>query len=187
VLRAAASTTLPAWWDLSSAGCRTGALAVNLVSDPADAVCADWSDGKAMGGLARYCTYGGPCFSGSPSTPNLAKVIVATAVAAANASDLTPGNEYFAFHLAVGNARTTGATACAGCDVPVCLSLSSINVVGADNVGSRLITQASLPGSNTIGWQGGSGAAARSIPGCPALSATPAHHSSWGAVKSMYR
>jgi hypothetical protein len=183
---AAASPALPAWWDLWAAGsCRPTSLAANLVPDPADPACLDWSLGAAQGGLAKYCTYGGPCFSGPPASPNQAKIIIGDAVAAENARDLTPGSEYFAFHVVIDNARTTGATGCGGCAVPVCIGLNSINVVGKDNIGSRLLTTPSMPGSNFIAWQGGAVPASRSVPGCPAV--TAARHSTWGTVKSLYR
>jgi hypothetical protein len=182
---AAASPALPAWWDLWAAGsCRPTSLTANLVPDPADPACVDWSLGAAQGGLARYCTFGGPCFSGSPASPNQAKIILVDAVPQESAVNLAPA-EYFAFHVLIDNAKTTGATACGGCAVPVCIGLNSINVVGKGDIGSRLLTTAGTPGSNFITWQGGAVPASRSVPGCPAV--TAARHSTWGTVKSLYR
>jgi hypothetical protein len=184
---AAASPALPAWWDLWAAGsCRPTSLTANFVPDPADPACLDWSLGAASGGLARYCTFGGICRGGPPSSPNQAKIILVDAVAQANASDLTPA-EYFAVHVLIDNAKTTGATGCGGCAVPVCIGLNSINVVGKGNVGTRLLTTASAPGSNFISWQGSAGPDARSVSGCPAATVTAARHSTWGTVKSLYR
>jgi hypothetical protein len=181
---AAASAGLPAWWDLWDVGtCREESLTANLVPDPADPVCVDWSHGLAAGGLARYCTFGGSCFSGPPSSPNHAKVILGTAVA--QGRDLTPGTEYFAFHVSIDNVGTAGAASCGGCDVPVCIGVNSINVVPAGTIGSRLLTTGSAPGSNFIAWQGGAVPSSRSIRGCPAVTAT--RRSAWGQVKALYR
>ena len=183
---AAASTGLPAWWELYQPGfCRQESLRMDLVPDVADPVCVDWSHGVAAGGIGKYCTFGSSCFSGPPSSPNRAKVVMATAVAQERARDLTPGTEYFAFHLMIDNVGTAGAGSCSGCDVPVCIGVNSINVVPKGTVGSLLLTTGTAPGSNFIAWQGGAVPASRSIPGCPAVTAT--RRSAWGQLKALYR
>jgi hypothetical protein len=182
---AAASTGLPAWWDLYNAGsCRAGSLSANFVPDPADPACPDWSHSQAVGGIANYCTISGPCFD-HPTSANLVRLKLAVAVAQANARDLAAGTEYFAFHVGLDNAGTVGPGSCSGCDVPVCIVLNSINVVGKNNIGSRLLTTANAPGSNFVSWQGGGVPVGHGTSGCPA--ATAAHRSAWGQLKALYR
>src|SRR5438045_8633642 len=93
--------------------------------------------------------------------------------------------EYFAYHVVLDDSAATGAGSCGGCDVPVCLVLNSINVVGKSNIGTRLLTTANAPGSNFITWQGGGVPVGRGVSGCPA--ATPTHRSAWGQLKALYR
>ncbi len=170
---AAASTSLPAWWDLYNAGsCRNGSLSANFVADAGDLACPDWANGQGVGGIATYCTISGPCVD-HPTSANLVRLKLAVAVAQQFARDL------------VADAATTGAGSCGGCDVPVCLVLNSINVVGKSNIGTRLLTTANAPGSNFITWQGGGVPVGHGASGWPA--ATPTHRSAWGQLKALYR
>jgi hypothetical protein len=150
---------------------------VNSAADPADAACADWSDGQMFVGIGAYCTSLGTCVD-HPSAANEVRLKLVEAVPQQFPKSLTPAHEYFAFNLVINNANTVGAGACAGCDVPMCIVFNSINVVAGATV-NRFISTASSPGSNYVTWQGGAGT------NCPA--ATPARNSTWGAVKSLYR
>jgi len=120
-----------------------------------------------------------------PPGANAARIKLVDAVTQQNARDLTAGTEYFAFHLALDNVGTVGPGTCGGCDVPVCIVLNSIDVVGKGNIGSRKLTTASVPGSNFIAWQGGGAPVVNGIAGCPA--ATAVRRSAWGSVKALYR
>jgi len=174
---ASASVTLPPWWQFRNPGsCRLFSLKTNPAPDPSDVVCVDWSAGQAQAGLAVYCVSGALCQN---PAANAARMLVTSVVTAG--LDLTAFTEYFAFRFGIDNANTVGTGSCAGCEVPVCIVLNSIDIVSRDNLGSRKLTTASQPGSNFIAWQGG----AVGGPGCPAATAT--HHSAWGEVKSLYR
>jgi hypothetical protein len=181
---AAASPSLPAWWDLFNLGsCRENSLSANFVPDPADPACPDWSRGQAVGGIANYCTISGPCLD-HPTSANLVRLKLAVAVAQQNARDLAAGTEYFAYHVALDDVGTVGPGSCSGCDVPVCIVLNSINVVGKSNIGTRLLTTANAPGSNFVSWQGGGVPVGHGPSGCPAATAT--HRSAWGQLKALY-
>ncbi len=182
---ASASANLPAWWSLHNVGsCRPTSLGVDLVPDPSDVVCEDWSAGQAEGGLAVYCTLAGPC-ADHPTSANAARVKIGSAVAPQANRDLVAGTEYFAFHLSLDHAQTVGAGSCAGCETPVCIVLNSINIVREGGAVSRKLTVPTFPGSNFVAWQGGGVPVVGGVSGCPA--ATASRHSTWGTVKSLYR
>jgi hypothetical protein len=182
---ASSSANLPTWWSFRNAGtCRQGSMTADLTADPLDVACEDWSLGQAAGGFASWCTIAGEC-SDHPTSPNVARLKVASAVAVVNKRDLVAGTEYFAFHLKLDHAETVGAGSCAGCETPVCIVLNSIMVVARDNIAARTLATPTVPGSNFITWQGGGAPVAGGLPGCPAATAT--HRSAWGAVKELYR
>ena len=181
---ASASSVLPAWWEFRTAGtCRQFALSVNSVEDPTDAVCVDWTSGQGVGtAVAAYCVEG--CSPG-PFQPNTAVIKIVESVTPESAQDLSGGVEYFNFNLIVNNIETVGTGNCAGCSVPVCIVLNSINVVAGPYPDSRFLSAPAFPGSNFVTWQGGGGIAVGGVTGCPA--ATPVQRSTWGSVKTLYR
>jgi len=182
---AADSPTLPPWWQFRNAGsCRPLALIASMAVNPTDVICLDWSSATMSGGLAAYCTVDFPC-PGPPPGPNSAVIKVVNAVPPDFAAALTGGVEYFDFALNLANVKTVGPDACAGCNVPVCIVLNSIDVVARDNVEHRFISGPTAPGSNFATWQGGGSPSVGGITGCPA--ATPARRSTWGSLKSLYR
>jgi hypothetical protein len=181
---ASASPALPPWWEFRNPGtCRPTSLSAPLTADPNEAACVDWSQGQQAGGLASYCTAAGECVD-HPTDLNVARVKVIGAVAPQAAQDLVAGVEYFVFNLVIDHARTVGSGSCAGCSVPVCIVLNSINVVDQANH-MRFLTAPSGPGSNYIAWQGGGVPVVGGISGCPAATAT--RKSAWGTLKALYR
>jgi len=91
---------------------------------------------------------------------------------------LTPGTEYLAAVLRIGNARTVGPDACAGCLTPVCLVLNRVGLT--PSTGSP-VTLFNALSDNFVGWQGGAG------DGYSCSGATPALNRTWGQIKSVYR
>src|SRR5260221_8644723 len=173
---AVAASALPPWWQFNAVPvpeCRSGSLSMNPTISLSAANCFDWANGHGAGGLPAYNegTFG-------PSTPHSPGGF---AVDPAFAANLIPGAEYFAFNLIVNNNNTT---TCTGCLNAACIVFNSINVVPGTNA-SVLITGAANASSNFVTWQGGAGVSSLRGQACPA--ATPTHHSSWGAVKSLYR
>jgi len=176
-----ASPTLPAWWELRGASaCRTGALNVNMIPDPANAVCADWSGGVAAGGLVGYCSTLNPTCPGNPPPANGALLTASTFVLQDEATDLTAGTEYFLFNIVFNNVKTVGAGSCDGCEIPACIVFNDAGV--ADLNGLRItLVDPTAPGTNSVAWQGGGGGQT----GCPGV--TPTRRSTWASVKSLYR
>ena len=173
----AAAPTLPPWWDLFIQGaCRMNGLSANNTFDVNDTACEDWGHGNLFVFLATYCTSAAQCVD-FPASPNQARIKLVEAVPSQFPQDLVGAQPYFSFNLVINHQRTVGTGACAGCDVPVCIVLNSINVI-AGTVENRFISNPSAPGGNFVSWQGGG-------PGCPA--ATPTRNATWGAVKGMYR
>lgn len=182
---AADSPTLPAWWQFKNTGsCRLSALSAFFLAPATAVACEDWSQGQSVGGLGAYCTVDFPCITPPPGA-NVAVIKVIHAVPANAAIDLTAGGEYYDFTLNLSNMKTVGTGSCAGCTVPVCIVLNSINVVDSGNLHPRFLATATAPGSNYITWQGGGSPNVGGTIGCPA--ATPAQRSTWGSVKSLYR
>jgi hypothetical protein len=86
--------------------------------------------------------------------------------------------EMGAFRVTITNAHTTGAGACAGCDVAACLVLQEINLQPLVGTPPDWVRMSQPLKSNYVTWQTG-------YPSCPA--STPTRNHSWGAVKAMYR
>lgn len=182
---AADSPTLPAWWDFHNLGsCRQPAFSAMSTPDPTDVFCVDWTGGAAIGAIGAYCTVSHPCITPPPGA-NVAVIKAINAVQPDFAADLEAETEYYDFTLRMTLQRTVGAGSCAGCTVPVCIVLNSINVVALDNAEQRFISTPTTPGSNHVTWQGGGSPDVGGIIGCPA--ATPTRRSTWGAVKTLYR
>ena len=173
---ATASAAIPSWWDLFNPGsCRPSSLTANSAANLADLTCPSWGGGDLQAFLAAYCKSTGTCVD-HPTAANQVRVKLVEAVPSNVPKTLSGGQPYFAFNLVLNHQNTVGAGSCAGCDVPVCIVLNSINVTSfAEN---RFISNPSAPGGNFVSWQGGG-------PGCPA--ATPVRNATWGSVKSLYR
>ena len=182
---AADSPTLPAWWQFKNTGsCRMAALSVSTFPNLSDIVCVDWAEGQLVAGLGAYCTVDFPCIAPPPGA-SVAVIKVINAVPPNAAADLTGGTEYYDFTLNISNTKTVGTGSCAGCTIPVCIVLNSINVVDSGDLHPRFLATATAPGSNYITWQGGGSPNVGGVIGCPA--ATPARRATWGSVKTLYR
>lgn len=180
---ATAGSSLPAWWQFKNAGaCRQ--LALTMKTDAlalGGVACSDWSNGGAAGGLAAFTV--------GIQGPNTGRILGALAEAAPF-SDLSPGQEWYAFTATISNVKTAGLGACAGCTTPACLVFNSIKcatnpVVGQPSRDVLISGPANGSDSNFALWQGGGGIVVGSVQGCPA--AVPTHNSTWSSVKSMYR
>ncbi len=170
---AAATDSLPAWWQLFNAdACRRTSLATSFdfSNDPGTA-CTDMWLGAGIGGIGSYHTYWT-----TPQVPsglaNRSRVRFGAAVPAGTPMQLTAGIEYYAFKLLVNNAKTTGATACSGCSMPVCLLLSELNVVQSDGQHEALTVAQT---SNLVTWQGAAN--------CPGAMAQ--QNVTWGQIRSV--
>lgn len=170
----AAGGALPAWWDFSApggtVGCRGTALAVNPTISGLAVNCFDWAGGSGAGGLAAYTDTGTPA-----GTPGHRRIKLGFAVA--TPVDLPAATEFFAFNALISNAKTTGAGACTGCAINVCIVLNSI-LVQPGILPGIILGSGTAPGTNIATWQA-------SVPGdCAGV---PTKNATWSQVKSLYR
>jgi hypothetical protein len=186
------SASLPDWWRLFNAGtCRQAAISMNTTTPPLATNCVDWAQGQSAGGIGAYQIG----FFG----PNTVRMGLAVAVPAASLEALAPGQEYFMANLRFSHAKTVGAGACAGCDIPVCMVFSQLRITtpvfannrsfasGANGVASQLATwQNGLPVNPHLDFSTNLGGNFTRMDGC-SLAATGARNSTWGAVKALYR
>jgi len=189
----AAAPALPAWWEFMKPGtCRQNSLC--WVASPAVSAgsCADWGRGNEMGGLASYRI--------DELGPGSAVLLIASGVAPSVLATFDPTTEYIVGGLKLEHAKTVGSGSCGGCDVPVCILFTSLNVTTPVLANNRLFTQgANSVDSQLIHWQNGqTTSVVNTCTGtfncntqfdCSLALASPtaARRSTWGAVKSLYR
>jgi hypothetical protein len=170
---------LPDWWRFDVNGCRDGAM--DFVMLPPEGACRDWTSGAPFGaavwnsGQDQYRPGDDPYYGPIYTDPACARIVGVVAIDARYPFDMQPGVEYFACTYVFRNSRTVGAGACGGCATALSLDARQICVAGLD--GRRDYLTSPLPGGNrTVQWQGRT-----------ADQALPAHATTWGAVKSLYR
>lgn len=186
--------TLPNYWQHHNTGtCRMSSLLVRPEPSSALVHCLDLWNGRAAGGLAAYRTW---TSINPPPSPDRARAFLVFGVPEADQYTAPAGEDVFLFDLQINHARTIGSPVCAGCDVPMCLTFTSLNLTRAAGM-----TNLRLPNGNTQGWkatvvwQGAQGAATTvtcnrfgicefgSICAIP----TPVQNRTWGTLKSLYR
>jgi len=167
------TSNIPPWWEVNGTGaCRGSSLVCNGTVNAANAICIDWANGAAAGGLAAYNTGGSIAIANQPAHR---RIVAGLAVPANAAADLTADQEYFAVNALINNAKTVGTPNCAGCLTPVCIVLNSVNAVIGTDVG-ELITSGTSATSNFATWQGVG----------PSCALVPTKNATWGQVKSLY-
>jgi hypothetical protein len=171
-----AAPTLPAWWQFRYTGsCRTTSLSVN--GTPLGA-CANWAQAAPAIGIVYSTNVSG--------WANRARILLVSAVMAADAQTLLAGQEYFAGNLTINHAKTVGTGACAGCLTPVCMAVQSVLMTSPNPDNDCWVGgPANHVDSNVATWQGGGSPVVGDNIGCP--QATPTRSSTWGEVKSLYR
>jgi len=187
----AAAATLPAWWELNNPGtCRQTSLTFLASPVVTPGACVDWGGGGQIGGIGAYNI--------DALGPASAVLLTVAAVSQSNLQDLLPVTEYIVGGLRINHVKTVGTGACAGCNVPVCILFTSLNVTQPLGVGDHLFTQgANGVGSQVIHWQNGqltnlvnhcNGTFDCNTQfDCVLASPTVTRQSTWGAVKSLYR
>ena len=187
---ASSSASVPAWWLVGSGACRSGALSITLTPDPASACAYPYAD-PYLGAVAAPDVgfYG----------PNSMRLRALSAVQSATPFTVGPGIEDFAFRINLSHIHTLGTGACAGCDVPLCIGVGYVKVVGVipgDDIALLAGSPNSGGGPANVTWQGAythdftfttliqNGSAQLT---CDPTGPVPALRSTWGAVKSLYR
>ncbi len=162
--------SIPDWWALQPGGCRVGELDpfASFSDRPG---CSDpWA--MAAGGAIAVIP------GINPTQPrggaNQMRIYYSAAVPSAQAVDWAAGTTYHAARLRLTNARTTGASPCAGCSGAACLVLNGIELqrlTGPD------VVLSDGGGQNIVNWQSAG----------PDCAAVPVHRTSWGRLRTLYR
>ncbi len=163
----------PPWWHMEPLGCRVGVATGSFDFTSGPFTCTDIWAGGASGGLDYALPPSTPTTATAPTT-NHARVRLVCAVPDMR-TVAADGTEYYCFKVTIGNAKTAGAGACAGCTNKACIVLNSIDLVEPAGVGDYTVTNAISSAQCT--WQG-TGADCNSV---------PVHNRTWGQVKSLYR
>lgn len=163
-----AADTLPAWWRMDPNQCRAGALSADAMI--AATSCEDPWNGQGTADVQGYIV-------GVPyGSPRHARILVDVSVPSGAARSLLAGHDYAACRLLL---QTTNTLTCAGCATPACLLFNSITLLRLPGASPASVT---VGGGNSTGnrvtWESGTGAS------CDAV---PVRHSTWGAVKALYR
>ena len=168
--------SIPDWWAFRDLGtCRQSSLSANMLANAGDVVCVDWGAGQSAGGIGAYSQELGTIDPGLTAQHRRIKIAVAVPVSAV--TDLLANTEYFSCNVTINNLKTVGATACAGCSLPMCVVFNSLNVTTVGGANDTFIGAAASAGSNIVTWQGAG-------PNCQAV---PTRNVTWGAVKALYR
>ncbi|MBI5170946.1 MAG: hypothetical protein HZA61_15760 [Candidatus Eisenbacteria bacterium] len=164
------SATLPDWWQFGSGGCNSGALSASADFSALGA-CSDPFSGT---GVAVVQTW----FVTQPrGGANMARMIVTTSVLASQQTTIGAGAPYYGADIRMTHARSSGASACAGCATAVCLVFNSAQLIRHPAAVPAEVTVLPSGASNTAAWQG-------NFSNC---SLVPARNTTWGAIKSLYR
>lgn len=177
-----AAADVPDWWKFQAGGCRANALASSVSSIPPTPGCLPWSSAELALGV-QALSYSAGRF----------QVAIAGAVPAGSTSTFQPGIEYALFRLVLHRVRTTGAGACAGCAVPVCVGFGELWLYRDPSTTEKYAGA----GSNSVTWQGAYVAAYPAYPAPPGsghanvLECTagpvPVRGRTWGTIKALYR
>mgnify|MGYP001214875851 CR=1 FL=1 len=175
---ASASPVLPEWWNVNT--CRIGAIVAASPLNVLSFNCVDWTNLQGNAGVTGFVV--------GERGSNTARLEVAGQIGfgtGTGSADLDGTTEYLTSPLRISIIKSTGANACSGCSVGMCIVLGRIEVASRTLPTVVLSQAASGPGGNFVTWQGGAGVSVGAAVGCPA--ATPAREHTWGAVKALYR
>ena len=181
----AADGTLPSWWQMFDAGsCRRGAISSSFdMSDQTE--CDDAWNGSAVGGMtdaasklvSRY----------DVGNPNGVEMCIAAAVPTSMIQPVSSGRTYAAFKLIINHQKTNGV--CAGCDVPMCITLDAIRLTqpgrpqsdgspGTENYVDITDGISSMGSQSQVAmWQGGT----------PNCGAGASKASTWSQLKARFK
>jgi hypothetical protein len=161
------SVPMPAWWEFKTAGtCRQSSVSMNVIADPTNSVCQDWSQGLAASGFAFSTQFRGT---------GTARIVMVSAIPAANAAQIMAGLEYYSLTVVIFHDKTVGTRSCGGCNVPMGIWFNSVKVVSVLRQDNRtLVGPVNGSDAHEVHWQSGP-------------STVPVRRTAWGAVKALYR
>ena len=165
--------TLPDFWRLDTGECRDGNLtAPEAVGGIGSSACQNpWTVAQQTATSVHFTTF--------PDHTRLTVVFVMD-----TAAQLVTGQEYFMNVVDLDTNRdiyTGNGGECAGCCSAVALVVAQSTLFQVANTPPQdTVTMSASGGQNFVTWQ----STDNHVPGC---AATPAHRSTWGAIKSTYR
>lgn len=163
----------PPWWQFDSGQCRFGGLVLVTATPGPPSTCASPWSVEQVGGIG---------FPHLSHPPNRTPVVAVTAVEEAYVSALTPGVEYHHVGIGVRHTKTTGAGACAGCNVGMCIKLESVELDQDDGAGDPTSYRIQAPLTSPYAqWQ------PNGDPPPTCLASNPTQNRTWGSIKSLYR
>ncbi len=160
------SVPMPAWWEFKKAGtCRLSSVSTNVIADPTNSVCQDWSQGLAASGFFYKALARGT---------GTARIGLITAIPLANAAQVSAGVEYYSFTLVILHDNTVGTGSCGGCNVPMGIWFNSVKVLSVLPQDDRILAGA-VDGYKAyeVHWQ-------------PIPFTVPVRRTAWGAVNALY-
>ena len=167
-------SSVPAWWQFKNAGsCRLSSLVISTALPISAVQCIDWASFGPLTTFIAYLTF-----------PNLTSIRGSLTVPSEAAAEISAGQEYFSFQLAINHQKTVGQGACGGCDVGACISLRRLTLHTLPGSFDQFLSIGSSPGD-----QPGDARALWQLlsPGAICDLATPVRNRTWGEVKALYR
>ncbi len=161
-----ASATLPDWWRMDAGGCRAGAFTVegDAAVSPSCPTIWDSFSGMISAGYEQIGVLGS----------NNGRFVVATAIPAPGTLPGDGTTEYGVARIRIQRVHSTGAGACAGCDVHAMLTLREVQFQNDTGIGNmRFFNPAIDVTSLSVTYEG-------QYP-------VPTRNRTWGAIKSLYR
>jgi hypothetical protein len=115
---------------------------------------------------------------------------ITAAVAPSQAQGVSSGRTYAAFKLVINHQKSTGASACGGCDVPMCITLDAIRLVQPGRHGDALGNNKGTINTDLtdgIGGMGGASQVATWQGGTASCGAGLSKPSTWSELKSRFK
>lgn len=165
------SATLPDWWRYEPGGCNAGTMSASGDFSALGACGIPWNS-TATGLVQAW--WGGQPRGGA----NQARLIFTVFVSPTQKVSLDAATPYYAGIVRLTHSRSSGANACAGCTVPVCLVLNSVQLLRLPGASVEAVQIVNSGGTgNWASWQG-------TTADCNLV---PVRNRTWGAIKSSYR
>jgi hypothetical protein len=166
------AASLPAWWALSTGGCRAGSLRASPFAAGPSSCTSPWTSQVFWTAQLDLSTQ---------------EIKVLVDLNKGQEHGLDGGTEYYGVRIAFDHARSTGAGACGGCSLPAGLYLSRLALLLGPPDPTYEFALAEVP---YVNWQcdgapivTAEGVTGWTFPDC----ATPARAPTWGRIKALYR
>ena len=162
--------TFPSWWTFGSGTCR-GPAGLVIQTNPYLWFTCDID--------AWYSAASGLWETVGAGAPNRAEFRGLLAQPVGDEAPLVAGVEYYGYCLRLAHTGSTGAGACPGCDVRMCIRVEDVDLylTSADSAPVSRLTTPLVRGFVT--WQG----AATTL----CMGVVPARNRTWGEIRSLYR